>query len=106
MFEIPLQAGNQTFLVTLGTVAYTLAIIWRDPAGYFLDIADSQGNPIVGGIPLLPGVDLLGQYAYLAIGGSPGAGTLTVVSDGVDPLVAPTYDNLGTGSHLYWTPAV
>ena len=106
MFEIPLQAGNQTFQVTLGTVAYSLTVLWRDPSGYFLDIADISGNPIVQGIPLVTGIDLLSQYAYLMIGGSVGAGTLTVVSDGQDPLASPTYDNLGTGSHLYWTPAV
>jgi hypothetical protein len=104
MFEIPLQSGNQTFIITLGTVAYTLAVLWRDPLGYFLDIADSQGNAILQGLPLVTGGDLLGQYAHLAIGGTVGAGTLTVVSDGADPLVPPTYENLGTASHLYWTP--
>ncbi|MEC4682383.1 MAG: hypothetical protein VST70_01695 [Nitrospirota bacterium] len=106
MFEIPLKSGNQTFLITLGTVAYSLTILWRDPLGYFLDIADSEGNPILQGLAMVTGSDLLGQYAYLAIGGSVGAGTLTVVSDGLDPLVDLTYDNLGTSSHLYWTPVV
>ncbi len=106
MFEIPLQAGNQTFQIALGTVSYVLTILWRDPVGYFLDISDTSGNALAQGIPLVTGVDLLGQYGYLAIGGSVGAGTLTVVSDGQDPLASPTYDNLGTGSHLYWTPAV
>ncbi len=34
-----------------------------------LDIGDASNNPIVCGIPLIPGVNLLAQYAYLGISG-------------------------------------
>ena len=100
MFEIPLQSGNQTFQIVLGTIKYTLTVMWRDPVGYFLDIGDVSGNPLVCGIAMVTGIDILSPYEYLLMGG-----TLTVVSDGADPTVPPTYDNLGSGSHLYWTPS-
>lgn len=100
MFEIPLQSGNQTFRITLGTTVYTLTVMWRDPVGYFLDIADASGDPLVQGIAMVTGLDLLSPFEYLMMGG-----TLTITSDGPDPTVPPTYANLGTGSHLYWTPA-
>lgn len=99
MFEIPTQAGNQTFQIALGTTTYTLTITWRDPFGYVLDIADALGNALITGLAMVTGTDLLSQYGYMLFGG-----TLTVVSDGPDPDVLPTYANLGTGSHLYWTP--
>ncbi len=64
--------------------------------GWVLDIADVDGNPIAFGLPLVTGHDLLGQYAYLGI-----AGELVVQSD-ADIYAPPTFDNLGTESHLYF----
>lgn len=94
--EIPLSAQSQAFQITLSGKAYRLAVTWRDPYGWFLDIADTNGLLLLSGMPLVTGVDLLGQYAYLGI-----PGKLVVVSDG-DPTAVPTFDNLGTGSHLYY----
>ena len=66
---------------------------------WVLDVADIQKNPIVSGIPLVTGADLLGQFAYLNFGGK-----LIVVSDG-DPFAVPTFDNLGTSGHLLFEAA-
>jgi predicted Zn-dependent protease with MMP-like domain len=97
--EIPLSGQNQTFPIVLGPVTYTLTFTWRDAMQtWCLDIADQYGNLIIGGIPLVTGVDLLGQYAYLGF-----AGALVVQTDNA-PDVMPTFDNLGTTSHLYWIP--
>jgi hypothetical protein len=93
-FEIPLTPAQQTFLISLAGVQYTFALQWRDPAGWFLDVADSTGNPLVGGIPLVTGINLLGQYAYLNFGFE-----LWVQTDAAD--ATPTYANLGLQSHLY-----
>jgi hypothetical protein len=95
-FEIPLTAQPQTFLVSLVGTQYQFTLQWRDATngGWVLDIADSSGNALVSGIPLVTGVDLLAQYAYLAFGFE-----LWVQTDAAD--APPTYTNLGTSSHLY-----
>lgn len=94
--EIPLSGKSQTFQVVILNITYVFTLIWRDAAGeWVLDIADINSNPIVQGLPLVTGCDLLGQYTYLGLGFQ-----LWVATDG-DPDAVPTYDNLGTQSHLY-----
>lgn len=93
-YEIPLSSKNQTVAVVLLNRAYRLTLQWRDAIStWLLDIADSAGKPIVDGLPLVLGVNLLHQYAYLGIGG----GLVVTCDTGTD---APTFDNLGTSSHL------
>ncbi|GLQ96481.1 phage baseplate plug family protein [Dyella mobilis] len=95
-FEIPLAGVSTTFQTTILNVVYTLTLQWRNAAGlWFLDIADASANPIVSGLPLVTGADLLEQYGYLEFGFE-----LWVQSD-VNPDDLPTYENLGTSSHLY-----
>lgn len=102
ILEIPLIAGPQVFNITLNQVAYQLTVIWRDApsmnGGWVLDIADGLGNPIVQGIALVTGADLLAQYGYLGIGGQ-----LFVQTD-YDLTAVPTYQNLGETAHLYYSP--
>jgi len=94
-FEIPLTPEPQSFNTTLVGVQYQFTLTWRDAAGnWFLDIADASGNPLLSGIPLVTGVNLLGQYGYLAFGFE-----LWVQTDAAD--APPTFTNLGTQSHLY-----
>ncbi len=95
-YEIPLTPASQTFQTTIMGASYTLTVTWRQAAGlWFLDIADSSNNPLVNGVAMVTGVDLLGQYAFLNF-----VFKLYVISD-VTPDALPTYDNLGIGSHLY-----
>lgn len=98
VYEIPLSAANQSFQIQIGGIVYQLTLIWRDAdqGGWCLDIADSQQTPILSGVPLVTGVDLLAQYAYLGFGGK-----LVVFGDS-DPLAAPTFANLGTTTRLYF----
>lgn len=98
-YEIPLSANPQTLAVTLAGVPYNLRVLWNaDPNAdcWVLDIYDVNDNPIVTGIPMVTGEDLLSQYAYLGIGGS-----LYVQTDN-DTLAVPTFTNLGSTSHLYF----
>jgi hypothetical protein len=96
-YEIPLSAKPQTFSIALGGVTYKMTLRWNVPAAaWMLDIADATGNPMVGSIPLVTGVDLLGQYAHLGF-----IGQLVVQTDH-DPDAVPTFDNLGTTGHLYF----
>ncbi|QWA12779.1 hypothetical protein GTU79_08850 [Sodalis ligni] len=92
--EIPLTPDNQTFGITLAGTAYQMRLIWRSTLWY-LDLMDSTGTPLINGIPLVPGVDLLAQYASLNFGYS-----LNVICDFPDQEY-PTETDLGINSHLY-----
>lgn len=97
VYEIPLDPQPQTFAISLANVVYNLTVKWNDQRGnWFLDIADSSNNPLIGGIPLTTGNDLLAQYAYLGFGGQ-----LQVQTDHNTNQI-PTYDNLGISSHLFF----
>ncbi|MBJ9732512.1 MULTISPECIES: phage baseplate plug protein [Burkholderia] len=96
--EIPLTPDPQTFTLTLSGIDYQMTIQYREAwgAGWILDVADASGNPLVSGIPLVTGTDLLGQYAYLGFGGR------LWVQGAADPDEIPTFDDLGVGSKVYW----
>lgn len=101
-YNIPLTPQPQTFQISLGGVQYRITLQWRDAdlGGWFLDIADTSGNAIVSGIPLVTGCDLLAQYAYLGF-----PGQLWVISNGGDPSPVPTFTDLGvSNSLLFVTP--
>ena len=100
-YEIKLQNSvNQTFNVNLGTGAYNMRLLWCMALEGFwaLDINDDLMNPLVLGAALVAGVDLLGQYESLGMGGHLFCGT-----DG-NWLLPPTKDNLGGTAHLIWEP--
>lgn len=94
--EIPLNADNQTFRVMLSDVNYTLRVLWRDEAGWIMDVMDSGAQPLLMGVPLVPEVDLIEQYPELGI-----SGALIVMTDNGAPEY-PTKNNLGSSSHLYF----
>ncbi|MCK0552644.1 hypothetical protein KFO32_06075 [Pantoea ananatis] len=92
--EMPLQPQNQTFSTTIEGSLFKVTVIWR--AGcWYLDLSDSTGSLIAGGIPLVTGADLLAQYAYLNLGFS-----LFVVCD-ADDQDYPGENDLGIRSHLF-----
>jgi predicted Zn-dependent protease with MMP-like domain len=96
-YEIPLTAAPQQLLISLANVTYQLTVKWNDEASvWVLDIADSSGNGILNGIPLVTGTDLLGQFAYLGLGGS------LVAQTDSDLTSPPTFTNLGDTGHLYF----
>lgn len=97
-FTIPLQPQPQTFSITLGGVSYNLTFKYQnvDMGGWCLDIADQNSVPIVQGIPLVTGANLLAQYAYLGF-----TGTLWVQTQS-DPDAVPTFENLGTDGQVYY----
>jgi hypothetical protein len=96
-FEVPLVPTPQTFRISLVGVVYTFTFTWCKPMGvWVLAIGDASNSPIVGGVPLVTGADLLGQLAYLGIGGS-----LVVQTTG-DALATPTFTNLGSQGLLFF----
>lgn len=94
--EIPLSADNQTFTIRLGGRQLRLRVLYRDEAGWVLDLLETDYMPIINGIPLVPGVDLLAPYKHLNL-----TGGLFVVSEDVAQEY-PTKTNLGFRSHLYF----
>lgn len=93
--EILLSADNQKFSVAIGGVTYVMRLLWRDNAGWILDLMDGSETAIVSGIPLITGLNLLAQYSYLNLG----FGLIVLCDD--DSQEYPTKTDLGTGSHLY-----
>jgi len=103
-YEVPLSPMPQKFSISLAGVTYNLKLSWNDilyggglknPC-WLLDIRDTTDNPILTGIPLVTGADLLAQYGYLSFGGQ-----LIVQSDN-DPNLVPSFDTLGKTGHLYF----
>ena len=94
--EIPLVSLPQKLKISLNGVVYQLTVLWRGAAlGWVLDIADAGGNPILSGLPMVTGVDLLEQYAHLGIGGP-----LWVQTDDGE---TPGINDLGSTAHLYFS---
>jgi len=94
--EIPLTPDNQQFSIALGSQNLGIRVIWRDAAGWVLDLLDDSDSELVSGIPMVCGVDLLAQYPFFGI-----EGQLIVKSDDEDNEY-PTKENLGIRSHLYF----
>lgn len=96
-YEVPLTSNPQQFSISLGGVFYVLLVTWNTVSeSWTLDISDVDGAPIVQGIPLVTGVDLLRQFAYLGF-----TGALYVQSDS-DLLRVPQFDDFGNDGHLYF----
>jgi hypothetical protein len=96
-YLIPLTNTNQSLSVTLAGVQYQLRVIWNAiNESWTLDISDSSGNAILTGIPLVTGVDLLGQFGYLNFGGQ------LIVQSANDPDLVPGFTELGETGFVYF----
>ena len=95
VFKIPLIQEAQKFNIILNNVTYLLRLQWNTKSqAWVLDILTETESPLVSGIPLVPGVDLLGQYSYLNFGGQ-----LIATSESPSPV---SYSNLGISGQLYF----
>ncbi len=96
-YLIPLQAENQQFNISLNGTTYILKLRWNVFAAcWILYISDSSGDPILSGVPLITGADLLEQLGYLGIGGA------LVVQSTDNPDLVPNYSTLGTTGNLFF----
>lgn len=96
--EIPLSPQPQTLFSQFPNgVTYQLRLLYEFTPDdcWILDINDVQGNPILCGVPLVTGADLLAQYEYLDFGCS-----LYCTTDG-NQFAVPKFYNLGTDAHLW-----
>lgn len=77
--------------------AVRIRLTFNTPANCWVaDIRDADGNPVLMGVPVVTGTDLLGQFQYLGLGGQLIAQTDHAQDD------VPTYGNLGTLGHLFF----
>ena len=97
LYEVPLSPSPQTIKVPLGGTSYQLTFAWNQYAAcWVMDMADSNGVAVITGMPVVTGLDLLAQYAYLQI-----AGRLLVQTDS-NPDGVPTVANLGITGRVYF----
>lgn len=102
-YPITLSPGtNQKTSVVLGDATYHLTFIYRGNflGGWVMDIDDQNDNPIVAGIPLVTGANLLENYGYLGFTG--GMCVVGSTTSGGDTDELPTFDDLGADAQLYW----
>jgi hypothetical protein len=96
-FLIPLQPTPQQFSITLNGVDYNVRTFWCKPANcWVMNIADANNNPLIFGLPLITGENLLGQFQDII------PGELIVASNIGPPDAVPTFDNLGTVGQVFW----
>ena len=94
--ELPLTAAAQTFSTSVAGQEYTFQITWNTTnVCWMINILDTSGNKILSGVPMVTGVDLLEQFEYLNFGFQMYAQTDN------DTNAVPTFENMGTTSHLY-----
>lgn len=94
-YEIPVTPQPQRMVITLAGVPWNLGLWWNDICGkWIMDLSDQNKVPVLMGIPVVAGVDLLGQFQYLGIGGS------LVVQTDSNPNMDPGYTDFGLGSRL------
>ena len=79
-----------------------LSIYWDYMSGYWLmDVYNAAGTQLLSGVPMItgsyPAANILGQYAYLAIGSAYILNQSTGASD------YPTSTDLGTTFVLLWS---
>lgn len=101
VLRIPVTPRPQTFSIMLSGTLYTIRLYWLKPAEcWVFDFYDRTGeNKILCGVPLVTGSDLLGQFAYVGIGGG-----LFVVTDTLPPDTIPSWTELGVTGHVYYVP--
>lgn len=96
-YEIPLSPEPQKFSITLAGVDYQMRFYWnRYSECWCFDLLDAGAVPLLEGAPVVTGIDLLGQYPHLGIGGS-----ILAQSD-FDPSAVPTFENLGLEGRVFF----
>lgn len=94
-YEVPLTPLPQKIGIILAAKPWNLGIYWNDfSSKWILDISDQNDVPVLSGLPVVAGVDLLGQHQHLGFGGS------LVVQTDSNPYKDPSYTDFGLGSRL------
>lgn len=95
-YRIPVSPVPQTFNIFLAVREYRVTVRWNAAidGGWFMDFATpDNGTPILSGVPIVTGEDILAPYEYLGFGGH-----IVCYSNLSD--AAPTFENLGVENEL------
>lgn len=101
--EIPTRSGRPfSEIISWNGVDYLLQFKWNIPTQcWILDILDNNTNtPILMGIALVTGCDVLEQFGYLEVAAQ-AAIEVMVRGPFVSPDTVPNFDNLGIDGHVY-----
>lgn len=91
------MAVPQKFQMSLSGTIYNFRLYWNTVGQYWvLDIADSSGNPLVTGVPLVTGCLLLSQYSYMGFPGD------LFVQTTNNPDEVPSFDSLGSTANIFY----
>ena len=96
-YAVPLSPSPKKFSIFLSGTEFNLTFTWCGPANcWIMDIADVNDVPLLEGVPLVTGADLLAQFGYVGVYGQ------MIAQTDNDPGAVPTFDNLGITSQLYY----
>jgi len=93
--EIPLNSGPERFGLAINGVNYRFRTGYAnaDGSGWYLDISHDDGSPLISGMALVPGTNLMAPYSYMGLNFA-----LLMTSESGDP---PLFGELGTACRLY-----
>ncbi|AXX39902.1 phage baseplate plug protein [Acinetobacter baumannii] len=92
LYEIPLLDRNQKFFIKLNKVNYQLKLIFLKR--WYLDIFQTNSEPVALGIPLVSGVDILSPFSHVI------SGSMYVQNLNEDE--SQSFGDLGTNIKLFW----
>jgi hypothetical protein len=99
-YKVPFTPEALRMEVSLGGVFYIFKTYWNVPMGcWILDIYDDVELPMVRGIPLVTGGDLVEQFEYLGFGGM-----LLIWSTEGPWHALPSFTSLGENTNVYFVP--
>lgn len=59
------QNAEESFNIVILDVIYSMRQLWNINSFWTLDILDEDGNPIIYGVKLVAGINLLRQYPHI-----------------------------------------
>lgn len=97
IFEIPLRSRAQKIKTEINGLEYGMFFRWNKASNcWIMDISNSDDTPLLSGVPLITGADLLEQFEYLGLGVKMVALTIGDID------AVPTFDNAGVEGKLFF----
>jgi hypothetical protein len=94
-YSLPVKPYAVKFRIMVGNTDYWFQTQYREAeeAGWVLDLLDANEQPMIMGIALVAGLDLMWQYHHMGVG-------FSLVLKTREDRGTPTYESLGTDDEL------
>lgn len=92
LYEILLLDRNQKFFIKLNKVNYQLKLVYRKR--WYLDIFQTNSEPVALGIPLISGIDILSPFRHVITG--------SMYVQNLNEDESQSFSDLGTNIKLFW----